>query len=334
MAYTYRFDDRFLGDFEFTRSAYGLIQDALKALRAEVKKWNGLATQHGAKVAPYAEEQQRLENMIDFGSTKLAEQGPWVPINGMSVGSARFLKAGLELAIRHRRAELQKNRAAGWPSGALQSLEASIQELEKLAKTIEVEPAEILWEVMPREDVEEIVVQVRAEERAALWDAFVSHASEDSAVFARPLAQALRDAGLRIWYDEFALKVGDSLRRSIDRGLSRSRYGIVVLSPSCFAKEWPQKELDGLIAREIDGTKVILPVWHDILMPRESGDSHPPWLTGRQRDRATAWMLWFAGYTVDWRKADSDFHRALHISYPSGNGRAQMQQVYRRVAPS
>lgn len=58
--------------------------------------------------------------------------------------------------------------------------------------------------------------------------------------------------------------MGDSLRRSIDRGLHDSRFGIVVLSHAFFSKEWPQKELDGLVAREVDGTKVILPIWHRI----------------------------------------------------------------------
>lgn len=68
----------------------------------------------------------------------------------------------------------------------------------------------------------------------------------------------------RVWYDEFALKVGDSLRQSIDKGLINSRYGIVILSPSFFAKNWPQYELNGLTSREIAGRKVILPVWYKI----------------------------------------------------------------------
>jgi hypothetical protein len=38
----------------------------------------------------------------------------------------------------------------------------------------------------------------------------------------------------------------------------------VVISPNFLRKEWPQKELDGLVAREVDGAKVILPVWHNI----------------------------------------------------------------------
>jgi hypothetical protein len=96
------------------------------------------------------------------------------------------------------------------------------------------------------------------------WDVFISHASEDKQDFVRSLAERLRQRDLRVWYDEFRLTVGDSLRRSIDRGLARSRYGIVVISPDFLRKEWPQKELDGLVTREIGGVKVILPIWHRI----------------------------------------------------------------------
>lgn len=98
-----------------------------------------------------------------------------------------------------------------------------------------------------------------------LYDAFISHASEDKDDFVRPLAQRLDAEHISVWYDEFELKVGDSLRRSIDRGLAQSRFGIVVLSPSFLSKQWPQRELDGLVARETaSGTRVILPIWHRI----------------------------------------------------------------------
>jgi hypothetical protein len=96
------------------------------------------------------------------------------------------------------------------------------------------------------------------------WDAFISHATEDKDSFVRELAQELVREGITVWYDEFTLRVGDSLRRSIEKGLSNSRYGIVVLSPSFFRKEWPQSELDGLVTRERNGEKVILPVWLDV----------------------------------------------------------------------
>lgn len=96
------------------------------------------------------------------------------------------------------------------------------------------------------------------------FDVFISHASEDKDDFVRPLAAKLSESGLRVWYDESTLKVGDSLRRKIDHGLARSRYGIVVLSSAFFVKNWPQYELDGMVAREMEGRKVILPIWHKV----------------------------------------------------------------------
>lgn len=96
------------------------------------------------------------------------------------------------------------------------------------------------------------------------YDAFISHASNDKETFVRPLAEKLNNLGFSIWYDELSLTLGDSLRRSIDYGLSNSRFGIVVLSESFFNKEWPQKELDALVSRDDGKEKVILPVWHGL----------------------------------------------------------------------
>lgn len=96
------------------------------------------------------------------------------------------------------------------------------------------------------------------------YDVFVSHATEDKDEVVRPLAIALVALDLRVWYDEFELRIGDSLRRKIDAGLARSRFGVVVLSHSFFAKNWPQYELDGLVTREMTGQQVILPLWHRI----------------------------------------------------------------------
>jgi len=96
------------------------------------------------------------------------------------------------------------------------------------------------------------------------WDVFISHASEDKDAIATPLAEALRAKGLRVWYDDFSLKLGDSLRQSIDRGLARSRFGVVILSGHFFQKHWTQQELNGLVTREVYAEKVILPVWHGV----------------------------------------------------------------------
>lgn len=97
------------------------------------------------------------------------------------------------------------------------------------------------------------------------YDIFISHASQDKESFVEPLARLLSEMGFKVWYDDFVLKVGDSLRRSIDRGIANSEYGLVVLSPHFFAKGWTEHELDGLTAREVAGRrKLILPVWHNV----------------------------------------------------------------------
>ena len=60
-------------------------------------------------------------------------------------------------------------------------------------------------------------------------DLLISHASEDKDEIVRPLANALVEKGVKVWYDEFEMKIGDSLRRKIDKGLANSRFGIVVI---------------------------------------------------------------------------------------------------------
>lgn len=114
---------------------------------------------------------------------------------------------------------------------------------------------------------------------AARFDVFISHASEDKEEFVRPLAAELSRLGLRVWYDEWTLTMGDSLRQKIDEGLASSDYGVVVVSRSFFSKNWTRAELDGLFAREMQGRKVILPVWHDIT--KEEVLKHSPMLAGK-----------------------------------------------------
>ena len=90
------------------------------------------------------------------------------------------------------------------------------------------------------------------------WDVFISYASEDQSIVAKPLADALTKFGLRVWFAPFVLQVGDSLSRTIDRGLAESEYGIIVVSTAFLDKSWPEYELRGLIAREIGSKKVDL----------------------------------------------------------------------------
>ena len=96
------------------------------------------------------------------------------------------------------------------------------------------------------------------------FEVFISHASEDKDEVVRPLANAIQSSGLSVWYDEFELRIGDSLRQKIDRGLAKSQFGVVVLSQSFFGRGWPEYELDGLVTRAVSGEQILLPIWHNI----------------------------------------------------------------------
>ena len=97
-----------------------------------------------------------------------------------------------------------------------------------------------------------------------IYDVFISHASEDKESLVRPLAIALRSLGASVWYDEFSLRIGDSLSGSIDKGISNSRFGLVVISKNFMKKPWPDYELRGLVNRDVEEGRVILPIWHGV----------------------------------------------------------------------
>jgi hypothetical protein len=96
------------------------------------------------------------------------------------------------------------------------------------------------------------------------YDAFISHAVEDKIPIANELCAKLERAGLRIWYSGKELGVGDSIEKTIENGLHRSRYGIVIFSPTYLAKNWTIREFYTLLAKEIEEQKVILPVLYNV----------------------------------------------------------------------
>jgi len=249
-----------MGDIEYRRNRYEIIQQALTILRDEVRHWNDVAIQHGAVRPPYESEEDWLTTMMDWGHAKLADQSATrITVNGISVHSLRLQRAALEYAAAKSQKDIAK-KAVGLPPSVARAMLAPAEAFAAEAQTIKQAPHEILDEMLHGDADAHSVRDVTPHE----WDVFVSHASEDKEVLARPLVKKLQQAGLSVWFDESELTVGDSLRRSIDRGLARSRFGVVILSRPFFSKHWPQQELDGLAAKEVDGVKVILPVWHGV----------------------------------------------------------------------
>lgn len=97
--------------------------------------------------------------------------------------------------------------------------------------------------------------------------AFICHALEDHKI-AREIAICLSQRGARVWFDEYVLRVGDSIRQKIDDGLRKSRFGVVLISKVFFDKGWANYELDGLLQKHMvlsaQGGRVVLPVWVDV----------------------------------------------------------------------
>lgn len=77
---------------------------------------------------------------------------------------------------------------------------------------------------------------------------------------------ALEGKGIKVWYDKTQMKWGDSMRKRIDEGLKKSKFGVAVLSPNYIAegKYWTKAELDGLFQLESINGKILLPVWHNL----------------------------------------------------------------------
>lgn len=118
-------------------------------------------------------------------------------------------------------------------------------------------------------------------EAVAQSKAFISHDSRDKEEIARPLAIGLGQRLCRVWYDEFSLHVGDSLRESIEDGLKTHRHCILVLTPNFLSKGgWPRQEYDAAFTRELmEKRKILLPIWHNVL--QEDVFAYSPMLANR-----------------------------------------------------
>ncbi len=96
--------------------------------------------------------------------------------------------------------------------------------------------------------------------------AFISHDSRDKESLVRELAYEMSIRLCSVWYDEYSLNVGDSLRESIERGLKEARRCVLILSPNFLSNGgWTKAEFNSIYTREIhEGKNVILPVWHTV----------------------------------------------------------------------
>lgn len=96
--------------------------------------------------------------------------------------------------------------------------------------------------------------------------AFISHDSRDKDEIVRELAEKLVSLNCPVWYDEYSLKMGDSLREKIEDGIKEVPYCILILSKKFLSNEkWAKSEFETIFIKEIYEKKnIIIPVWHGI----------------------------------------------------------------------
>lgn len=128
--------------------------------------------------------------------------------------------------------------------------------------------------------------------------AFICHDSRDKEEIAIKLARRLRSMACPVWYDEFSLKVGDSLRESIEKGLKECKKCVLVLTPNFLSNGgWTKKEFNSIFTREIIEKKnIILPVWHNVT--KENIYEYSPSLADK--------------YALDWNSGEDDVVRHLY----------------------
>ena len=152
------------------------------------------------------------------------------------------------------------------------------EESERIMEKIKSVPAATQHQSMPSRPIANLYQEI--EQKTVRYDVFISHATEDKESFVNALVEELRRRNVKVWVDALRIKWGDTLRKTIDEGMKKSRFGIVVISKHFIAKGWTQYELDGLFEREMTQGKVILPIWHNIT--KSEVQDFSPSLAGRK----------------------------------------------------
>ncbi|MDX6443008.1 MAG: hypothetical protein QOH71_82 [Blastocatellia bacterium] len=82
------------------------------------------------------------------------------------------------------------------------------------------------------------------------YDVFLSHSSKDKEVV-RPIAERLKNDGLKVWFDDWSIKVGDNIPHKIEEGLEHSRVLVLCMSANAFGSDWAQMESQTFRFRDV-----------------------------------------------------------------------------------
>jgi RNA-directed DNA polymerase len=92
------------------------------------------------------------------------------------------------------------------------------------------------------------------------FDVFISHASEDKEEIARPIFEACRALGLKVFLDEAHIGWGQSFTQKINTALGAARTVLAIVSPVSVTKDWPVTEVNAALAMEVSRQKKVVPL--------------------------------------------------------------------------
>jgi len=93
--------------------------------------------------------------------------------------------------------------------------------------------------------------------------AYLAHASENKSI-AKPLAEGLMQRGVNVWYDNWEIGYGDSLRRKMEQGLGDCTHFIVLLTEASIKKPWVNEEIDAGLMSAVEGSAKFIGLRHDL----------------------------------------------------------------------
>lgn len=96
--------------------------------------------------------------------------------------------------------------------------------------------------------------------------AFISHDSRDKELIVKPIVHGLTKLACPIWYDEYSLNIGDSLRESIEKGIKETNKCILVLTPNFISNPgWTKVEFNSVFTKDLlKNNRSILPIWFQV----------------------------------------------------------------------
>jgi hypothetical protein len=181
------------------------------------------------------------------------------PVDPDKMGDALMaaLLKGIEEEVRGRIGTIRHPETGEFPVVVVRG-----RDIENMTCEVEGSP-ELLAIVNERlygaEGEKDVEVAATSEEGKPTPVAFLCHASEDKEIVRR-IAQDLVANGIDVFFDEWEIRSGDSIRRKIDEGLGRCTHFIAILTPESITKEWVQTEIDAGFIQKVAGECKFIPL--------------------------------------------------------------------------